>query len=354
MASSTTQQQQRQLYSITRSESTWLVETYKAALEKGEDNTIEPNRVFRDALETQKPAYLGKFNNSHDASVQGTFYAMSTHLYYLLHKLFAQASDLNHDVKITALCKLLPTSKSIAYDSVSFLNWAVYNWHFKNEIITEDLSDNCHETTTCAVCDFTGEEVFYFSTAYGLEKPVCENCVSIDDSDYEKKNDSDEYVVSEEEDDDSEEEVSASEAESDDPDYEEESDESASESDESEADESEADESEDDESEAEAADDESASESDTEAENTFGCTGCDYSWRDGWRLGWKAAMKEMRKFVIQQKKNQPDAPRCENCDISHGDLKKCGGQCGGSVRYCSSKCQTADWPTHKECCKMYY
>lgn len=40
---------------------------------------------------------------------------------------------------------------------------------------------------------------------------------------------------------------------------------------------------------------------------------------------------------------------CENCGASHKRMKKCG-KCG-QVRYCSRRCQVADWPKHKESCR---
>ncbi len=198
ISANASQQATRQLYNITRSEATWLVTNFIAAQDKAMDGSIEPFRVFRDALETEKPAYLGKFNNSQNAVVQGTFYAMAGHIYQVIQWLFAKAGDINHDAKVKALCKHLPTSEAIAYVSITYLNWAVYNWHFRNEkTINEELSDNCYETHTCAICAFHGKDVFYYSTAYGLEQAVCEICVE-GPEEYEK-NDDEEYVPSESE-----------------------------------------------------------------------------------------------------------------------------------------------------------
>jgi hypothetical protein len=368
----------RQLYQITRSEATWLIQNYKKVLKKAAE--IEPYRAFRDALETQKPAYLGKFNNSRDAAVQGTFYAMAMHIFQVIEQLFKQSKNMNHDAKVGALCKHLPTSQPVAFKSISYLNWAVFNWHHRHEIITEDFADYCLENTTCAICDFKGEAVFYFSTAYGLEQAVCENCVNDEDEVVDNKDG--EYVMEEEEvreaeqaeaeaseeeaeaeateeeaeAEATEEEAEASEAD-DDSDYNVEDDESedsdsdassncteetdVSEDDISEADSSEADSSEADSSEADS--------SESEDERTFGCSGCPYEWRAGFKHGYKAAMKKIRNYADDQKHNVPDAPQCEVCDDSHENLKKCG-RCK-SVRYCSTECQEEDWPEHKRVCR---
>jgi hypothetical protein len=376
-------QQSRQLYQITRSEATWLIKNYKKALKKAAE--IEPYRVFRDALETQKPAYLGMFNNSQNAVVQGTFYAMALHIYNVIEKLFKKSDNENHDAKVSALCKHLPTSYPIAYRSVDYLNWAVYNWHHKKEIIREDFTDNCLENTTCAICNFTGEEVFYFSTAYGLEQPVCANCLH-DEEEMEDTKDG-EYVMEEESEDEWAEPLEASEAEAseaeaseadaseadtsddDDEDYApseesecEEEYESASEEDESEEDESEADASEADANEAsydQCCEYENScahratlslpTTPEPEEEKFFGCSGCPYEFKQGWKTGYKAAMKEIRNYAADQKHNVPDAPECALCEDSHEDLKKCG-RCE-SVRYCSEECQEEDWPEHKRVCR---
>ena len=354
----------RQLYKITRTEATWLVKNYKKAMKKAA--VIEPYRVFRDALETQKPAYLGKFNNSHDAEVQGTFYAMALHIYNVIEKLFKQVCNLNHDAKVSALCKHLPTSLPIAYQSIANLNWSVHNWFHKNEIITEELNDTCFENTTCAICNFTGEAVFYFSTAYGLEQPVCENCLN----DEEETKSEGEYVVESEEESEDEveepidEEVSESD---DDEDYEPSSESEEEEEEDDLDDEAESEDDDEDEDGAEPLEECCAdpqcgratlslpsspvpgSDSESEDERTFGCAGCPYEFKQGWKTGYKAAMKELRNYADDQKHNVPNAPQCEVCEDSHENLKKCG-RCN-VVRYCSAECQSEDWPQHKQVCR---
>uniref|UniRef100_A0A6C0II53 MYND-type domain-containing protein n=1 Tax=viral metagenome TaxID=1070528 RepID=A0A6C0II53_9ZZZZ len=81
----------------------------------------------------------------------------------------------------------------------------------------------------------------------------------------------------------------------------------------------------------------------------FGCDGCDYEWKDGWKHGWKAAIKYVRK---QMNIEVPLPPTCNYCGMSSKTLK-CGGACGGAVRYCSVKCQTIDWKSnHKYECSL--
>jgi hypothetical protein len=379
---------------------------YINARKKGADGSIEPERVFRDALETAKPAYLGKYNNSRE----GKFYKIALDLYTIVNELNRRVAETNHHEKTMDAAKLLPSKHSISYLTSTFLNWAVYNWHMKKEPIVEDLGDNGYETNCCTVCDFTGEGLFYFSTAYGLENPICENCLPFDANDYEEEED--EYVVNEiadEEISDEEEsedltkmtgqqlrdiwcvlrgkptgiansgmlrnkkmlideitklraslvveaqpseatiESDAEDSDDDDEDYEPSND---SEDEKEEDDVDDEIDSEEEDNEEEDGEEEDGEEEDNEEESeeqSFGCTGCPYEWRAGFKHGYKTAMKEMRNYANQQKHNIPEIPECEVCSDSHEKLKKCG-RCG-LVRYCSEECQTEDWAEHKHVCK---
>jgi hypothetical protein len=163
---------------------------------------------------------------------------------------------------------------------------------------------------------------------------ICIRCTGDDEEDI-KHDDDDEYIVEEEDDEEEDEE-------DDDDEDDEEDEEDNDEEDDDEEDEDEEDEEDDDEE-----DDEEDEEEETG--NIFGCVGCNYEWRDGWKHGYKAALKKMRKTSHALKKDMPEAPRCANCDDSHGNLKKCG-RCE-SVRYCSLECQKADWKrSHKHVC----
>ena len=156
-----------------------------------------------------------------------------------------------------------------------------------------------------------------------------------DDEDYvESEEETDDEATDDEATDDEASEAEASEAE-------------ASEAEASEADASEA---EDDEeaSEADASEAESEAEDEEEEDkNEFGCAGCNYEWRDGYKNGWRDAMKYIAGKTY---KEVPDTPGCSYCAIVC-KTRKCGGKCGGTVRYCSINCQKQDWASgHKDKC----
>ena len=98
----------------------------------------------------------------------------------------------------------------------------------------------------------------------------------------------------------------------------------------------------------EAEEDEEDDEEDEEDDkNEFGCAGCNYEWRDGYTNGWRDAMKYIARKTF---KIVPPTPACSYCDIVC-KTRKCGGKCGGTVRYCSVNCQKQDWASgHKAKC----
>ena len=385
MATST---QTRDLYMVTRSEATQLVNMYMDAQEKGVDGSIEPYRVFRDALETAKPAYLGKYNGTHE----GIFYKMALELYNIIDELNYRVDEPDHMQKQKEAAKHLPCRHSIGYLTAQSLNWSLYNWYNRTYSILEDLGDNFYEKNTCAICSREAEDWFYFSTSYGLEMPVCESCLPDDEKEDEQ---SEEYVCSASETDASETDASetgsasetdasetgsasetgddASETDDDDEDYE--PSETGSESEE-EDDDDDASEDEDDDASETGDEDASASEtasetgdddasetaSETDASETgdadsnggddakYSASHCNFEWRDGWKHGYRAAIKDAKAYADRQRHHIPAAPRCANCDISWGSLSRCSGTCGGCVRYCSKECQTEHWPQHKATC----
>ena len=80
--------------------------------------------------------------------------------------------------------------------------------------------------------------------------------------------------------------------------------------------------------------------------NTTSMTHGEECYSLGWQGGWTAAMK----YVEEQSSKAPAIPHCEYCG-KEGKTKKCGGTCNGQVRYCSVDCQTADWKqVHKYAC----
>jgi hypothetical protein len=91
--------------------------------------------------------------------------------------------------------------------TVRMLHYAVDNYiykqNFKNDTVAhikEDLRDCFMEDANCTVCQKTSPEEYYFSTMYGLDKPVCSNCVENSEgetADNEKKDAT--YVEEEEE-----------------------------------------------------------------------------------------------------------------------------------------------------------
>jgi hypothetical protein len=235
--------------------------------------------------------------------------------------------------------------KNQSLQILQFLSCAIDNYLQKtHEHIENVLGDNTCEYNTCSVCEWSGTDYFYYSTTYGLNLPVCIDCVFVDED---KKEFDGEVEVNDEEEVSAEEEVSESDEDEDDDEY------VPSDEEESSDEEDEADEEDEEDEDLYNKDPNCQENNDTdEPEKFFGCEGCQYEWRDGWQKGWKSAMKQIKKFAKQQKRPENiRIPECDYCGASH-NLKKCSGTCEGVVRYCSIACQKKDWlQGHKqECC----
>ena len=73
-------------------------------------------------------------------------------------------------------------------------------------------------------------------------------------------------------------------------------------------------------------------------------------WKSGYHNGWLDAMKYIEKQTYIP---VPRPPLCDWCGYLCDHLRKCGGQCNGSVRYCSIECQKNDWYYgHKHECSL--
>ena len=207
--------------------------------------------------------------------------------------------------------------------SEHFCNPPPYNFQQPNHYTSDTLASIAHEgepadvttsRTKCIVCAFdntspgTPLREFYYSIPTKLNRPVCSACIMYEFNLPASDNNNRDYIedeYSDIEDETSEDEYECSEDDSED-----------------------------------------------EPEKEFGCAGCDYEWRDGWKNGWKAAVKHMKK-QLNLTTNPPSSPppSCANCGMSR-KTQRCGGSCGGTVRYCSVKCQRQDWNNgHKNTCQ---
>jgi hypothetical protein len=222
--------------------------------------------------------------------------------------------------------------------TITYLNAANENYHLSNKkkhshywrsLLHEELSDMAFEENTCAICNYSSNNcpdtiAFFYSTSFGLNTPVCYECVMSDGNgdplmvmnakDIDDNEDETDYVPS----DDDEAEASAS----------------ASEAEQAEPEPSEA---------------EQAEPSAIEEEENQEAYDIVDDYKSGWNSGWKAAMK----YVNEQVKNSETAPEpltCDNCGLVC-KLKKCTGTCNGCVKYCSRECQSIHWKlSHQYAC----
>lgn len=69
--------------------------------------------------------------------------------------------------------------QTIIYMNAVYSNYSIY---FKSTInmihpYAENLDDKAYKYDTCTICDYVGENTFYYSTTFGLNMPVCIECV---------------------------------------------------------------------------------------------------------------------------------------------------------------------------------
>ncbi len=206
-------------------------------------------------------------------------------------------------------------------DDIIMLHYAVDNYMYKRKgkyycnRSYEDLEDYSFENNKCIICQEEEPTFYYYSTSYGLDEPVCCDCIQANEewNDY-KENKKDLDYVEECEDEQYDE----------DEQYNEEQEKREY--------------------------DDGVVEADPLEEPSNGVVGADplLAWKDGW----KAAMKHMRDYAKSQAKNPIEAPICTNCDNYSVGIKKCTGTCNGQVQYCSKNCQSKDWKdNHKHLCK---
>ena len=240
---------------------------------------------------------------------------------------------------------------NIDTQSITHLNTANKNYHLLHNIKNEhylyahkqeDLSDATYEPNTCGICDYeniskpaikTFLKKFYYSTAFGLNVPVCSACVLASNTDKDTDDKDEEYqptlfVKNKEREqkppmeDDEDESIDAVDAYAVDP----------------------------------------YAHTAANGENIVLTMAADLApayeykyvspaddYKAGWQAGWKGAMKYVQEQVSLNT-DAPALPPCNNCGIET-KTKKCGGSCNGCVRYCSVACQFADWKrVHKYAC----
>jgi hypothetical protein len=129
-----------------------------------------------------------------DAIYKSLFIAIKNLDEYVLFKEIRDICDYE-DLDII----VLPPTNKIMF----MLHHAVDNYFYKKEIknnecinIQEELLDCFAEYNICSVCKIIQNTDFYFSTIYGLDKPVCKDC--IESTNYDDKSSEDSSYVEEE------------------------------------------------------------------------------------------------------------------------------------------------------------
>jgi hypothetical protein len=195
--------------------------------------------------------------------------------------------------------------------SLIYLYDANRNYHWLNKIIHKNyplqydyeiLNDIANDEDICTICQYHGNTWFYYSTTFGLNKPVCETCVDSCGPTVESIKKDPDYVESVEDDSDN-------------------------------------------------------NELDHNELDHVVPTQQDYDdyveYDKGFDDGWKSAMLYIKEN-IEKNKTAPRMQKFKKCDYCgmKAIVKNCGGSCNGTVKYCSIKCQTADWKIeHKFSCK---
>ena len=375
---------------LTRSEATKLVELYMTAIDMSQgaaladhDKYIAAHEMFRKMTQYHLMGSLLV-----DIELSDNCFEVNDMFFNSIKELVSgvekeQSFVITSKYIRTTIMKHINRLQSMQI--VTYLSCAIHNYYQANQpIIKEILGDNTNEYNKCYSCKWGGDDYFYYSTCYGLNKPICSYCVNKCDTEYDaqynndffeyeeyecnkcqsceyygmgyfyhyintdlntpvcidckvktniptKYTDSNFKEVVEDENNDTEEDEDALKA----PDF------KAEEYVEEDVEEAEY---------VEAVENLEEDEDD-DKEVIFECNDCEDKWCDGWKKGWKAAMKQIKKFVtIEMRSENIHIPKCASCKGLH-NLKKCSGSCEGAVSYCSDVCQRKDWDAiHKQKC----
>jgi hypothetical protein len=234
-------------------------------------------------------------------------------------------------------CSLVKNNISLSELSRTYLHCANRNYHILNKIIHEnyfpsldylellndkviiDDTDIIYEHNSCGFCEYENitnkenfkEKAFYYSTRFGLNKPVCIDCiidnevyneVNIDNNiDNDIDNQIDNYI-----DNDVDNNI----------------------------------------------DNDIDNQIDNYIDNEVECIApIKDDYKEGYEYGWKQAMKYIKNNINKDLVAElPELEKCDNCNRKR-HVNKCGGTCNGLVKYCSIDCQSSHWKqTHKHDC----
>jgi len=269
-------------------------------------------------------------------------------VYVTIVSLMTSEFCLEHNIKY-CIDNINIDSQSVNYLNKANLNYHVlhkiYSSHYSNiSVCYEDLADATLDPNTCSVCQYENNvnpdkrqhfKKFYYSSAFSLNMPVCQDCLLFGESDDEdkalKKDPDYKPFVFKSENENETHYLGSCEVDS---------------------------------CEVDSCDDEELLNENIVLTGTYSAMPYNYDaeptqadlirhgeqcYTLGWEGGWEAAMK----YVETQVKNNHKAPVVSCCHYcgKEGKTKKCGGTCNGNARYCSVDCQVADWKqTHKYVC----